>query len=533
MPDAIDTLIADLRQAATEMNVDRSREITDRIVRAFTRDPAAVSDEQVLAAAKVLRRKRLLPHLERLVEAYLKNVRRTPLLRTLYAQALVDQDQLTAALAVLLQLLDEAPADPQAVEEARGLVGRVHKQAYVRAGDPLPSHGADALRLAVAAYADAYERARADKGDHFWPGINLVALLVRAQVERLPVRVAVDPSALARLLLKEADEALGAARDEPWLVATALEATLALDDDDETVRWGQRYLACEQADAFELGSTLRQLTEIWRLHQRAGRKAATLVPMLEAELLRNKPGAIVSGAVGARSVPLAGQEAEAIWGLERFRNYQWLQHAVRAGDAVGRVHDLSGTPVGSGFLVVGKDLAPRWGDELVFVTNRHVIDDPAPEKGIHFRRALVSLTTHEGADRDGIRIREILWKSEGADAGLDTVVLALQAPPADKQRTRGVELGGTADLVCGGDRPSRIYIIGHPSGESLSYSMYDNELSEVASPWLYYRSPTLHGSSGSPVFDDAWLAVAIHHSADLDRQANCGSMLDRIRAAIP
>jgi V8-like Glu-specific endopeptidase len=537
MPEAATRLIDALQHAAKEMNHDRAAAVTDELVALIRRDPSAVTEPEAFRAARCLRRNRLFAQLEHLVEAYFRHATRYPLLRTLYAQALIDQDELMAALEVLLELLAEAPNDARAMEEARGLIGRVHKQAFVRAGEPIPSHGAAALRLAVDAYADAYSRAAVDP---LWPAINLVACMTRARADGITVREAPDAKGLAREILKKVELAIAAEhqkaldenrdpRDPPWLLATGLEATLALDDDDATVAWGRRYLGCCDANAFEYGSTLRQLTELWRLHERRGRLSATVVPMLEAELLKTQTGAVVSGALGARTVQASDAELQAVWGIERFQAYTWLRRAVRNGDAVARVERVTGAPVGTGFLLRGEDLSPEWAGKLIFLTNQHVVDDPPGPKGVHPTRARIRFTTDRNVAPEGLGVERILWRSRGSAELLDAVVLQLNGLPAAPAT---LDVGDRAALQLSAQRPSRIYIIGHPRGEALSYSMYENELAAIEPPLIYYRSPTLEGSSGSPVFDPEWYLVAIHHSAVPGRQANRGTFIDAVKAAI-
>jgi V8-like Glu-specific endopeptidase len=61
------------------------------------------------------------------------------------------------------------------------------------------------------------------------------------------------------------------------------------------------------------------------------------------------------------------------------------------------------------------------------------------------------------------------------------------------------------------DGKQRAYIIGHPRGRKLSFSIHDNFLLDHDERVLHYRSPTEPGSSGSPVFNDDWELIGLHH----------------------
>jgi V8-like Glu-specific endopeptidase len=61
-----------------------------------------------------------------------------------------------------------------------------------------------------------------------------------------------------------------------------------------------------------------------------------------------------------------------------------------------------------------------------------------------------------------------------------------------------------------------MYIIGHPGGRDLEFSLNDNRLIACNSQKLHYRTPTEGGSSGSPVFDPVgWEVVGLHHAGRL------------------
>jgi V8-like Glu-specific endopeptidase len=68
-----------------------------------------------------------------------------------------------------------------------------------------------------------------------------------------------------------------------------------------------------------------------------------------------------------------------------------------------------------------------------------------------------------------------------------------------------------------GDTPQRAYVIGHPRGlNQPQFSLQDNLLLDYDRTHVHYRSPTEPGSSGSPVFDNQWALIALHHAGAID-----------------
>lgn len=57
-----------------------------------------------------------------------------------------------------------------------------------------------------------------------------------------------------------------------------------------------------------------------------------------------------------------------------------------------------------------------------------------------------------------------------------------------------------------------VSIIQHPKGNDKSVALRENEVKFVHADFLHYLTDTEPGSSGSPVFNDHWEAVALHHS---------------------
>jgi V8-like Glu-specific endopeptidase len=55
-------------------------------------------------------------------------------------------------------------------------------------------------------------------------------------------------------------------------------------------------------------------------------------------------------------------------------------------------------------------------------------------------------------------------------------------------------------------------IVQHPSGRQKEIALQDNEIDELRENVVRYKADTEPGSSGSPVFDNVWQLVALHHA---------------------
>ncbi|MCH4827390.1 DNA/RNA non-specific endonuclease [Planococcus halocryophilus] len=57
-----------------------------------------------------------------------------------------------------------------------------------------------------------------------------------------------------------------------------------------------------------------------------------------------------------------------------------------------------------------------------------------------------------------------------------------------------------------------VTIIQHPKGGPKAITIRENEVKFISSDFVHYVSDTEPGSSGSPVFNDQWMVVALHHA---------------------
>jgi hypothetical protein len=70
-----------------------------------------------------------------------------------------------------------------------------------------------------------------------------------------------------------------------------------------------------------------------------------------------------------------------------------------------------------------------------------------------------------------------------------------------------------------------INIIQHPRGDLKQVVLRENRLVDLLENMAHYEGDTEPGSSGSPVFNDQWEVVALHHSG-VPRMNEAGAILD-------
>jgi endonuclease G len=77
----------------------------------------------------------------------------------------------------------------------------------------------------------------------------------------------------------------------------------------------------------------------------------------------------------------------------------------------------------------------------------------------------------------------------------------------------------------------RVNIIQHAGGRPQSVSIRENQVVDIFDQWIHYAADTAPGSSGSPVFNDEWQLVGIHH-ASIPSGSNGGVVNEGIRASM-
>lgn len=439
-----------------------------------------------------------------------------PAVRLMLAQGLIDTGAPSTAIDVLRRMRGKSVDDATQVEVS-GLMGRAFKDIYQSLRSARDTRAGTVLNLAVGQYSEAFEKSGETS---FWTGENLLALLRRAKV----LGISVDSKHTLESLtaqIKVVITEVPVERRAYWHWATL--AVAHISDDD----WGgagdalATALRSDGADPFSLAGTIRQLREWWDIDE-SGPDGAGLIAALQARLLQMQGGQLNMTGAQLNSVQRVPDNSfEKIFGPNGPRTHAWMLQFVSAGASVGQVKTSLGEGVGTCFVVLGKEFHPDLGEEKLILTNDHVVS-PFPEKyssnpplRVNKSKVRFEIFAQEQGPCE-IAAQEIVWSSGSQDH--DACLIRLAEPvPADVPVMNIVRYVPIVEQ----DSGEGIYVIGHPGGRTLSYSMQNNELldhdcksiqDDVSPCRIHYFTPTEPGSSGSPALNAELDVIGLHHA---------------------
>jgi V8-like Glu-specific endopeptidase len=209
--------------------------------------------------------------------------------------------------------------------------------------------------------------------------------------------------------------------------------------------------------------------------------------------LRQQPSGVGRPVAGFSVPKEAGLEQ--IFGISHLRSIAWLHQGIEVSRSVCRI--LTPTDRGTGFLVRGNRL----------LTNHHVIPDA---------HVAASTWVEFGYEEDRLQRLTPSYRyrlkpgSVEVDATLDVCVAEVEEASGHPALSSwgALELAPTASPKAG----DHVTIIQHPQGGPKQIALTANQVVNIYEHWLQYSTDTLPGSSGSPVFNDDWKVVAIHHA---------------------
>ncbi|MFC1455491.1 endonuclease [Microvirga arabica] len=257
----------------------------------------------------------------------------------------------------------------------------------------------------------------------------------------------------------------------------------------------------------------------WRAReaQRMGREGKSVADVetpqrIEARLKRLTAAATAPSRVLKAGPPLPEAQVLRAIGLERtigrsdFQGIAFLELALAVSRFVGRVSIRSapsrGVGFGTGFMV-----SPR-----LLLTNNHVLPTPGSAQ-------FSEVEFDYQNDRAGRPLPLVPFALEPqiffmTDVELDFSLVAVaegsrQDTPAPLAQYGWSRLIAEEGKILIGEH---VNIIQHPKGQYKQFVSRANELVDILESHLHYITDTEQGSSGSPVYNDQWEVVALHHS---------------------
>lgn len=214
-----------------------------------------------------------------------------------------------------------------------------------------------------------------------------------------------------------------------------------------------------------------------------------------AEGIRSRSRA---GASGGEAMLLPG--AEAIWGPTiDFTPISFLERGKRAARAVGRVRLPNG--YGSGFIV-----APG-----LFLTNNHVLtsEQVAANSTVEFDYELDLADNPSAVTRFNLDPASCFVCDRIENLDFTLVAIGTRHSGQHSLETFGhCRLSAARDKHAIGEV---VNVVQHPQGRMKEVVLRENMLVARTDTTLLYMADTEPGSSGSPVYNNQWQPVALHH----------------------
>lgn len=193
---------------------------------------------------------------------------------------------------------------------------------------------------------------------------------------------------------------------------------------------------------------------------------------------------------------------EAIYGKTiDFVGISFLERGLNAAKSVGRVAFRDGRPQGTGFMV----------SDRLFLTNKHVLQSAADANSfvVEFDYELDPADKPRGPTRFSFDPAAFYLSDDvnALDYALVAVGPKLSGPRALADYSWCV-LSDARDKHALGELAN---IVQHPDGRYKEIVLRENRLVARLDFVLHYVADTEPGSSGSPVFNNEWQVIALHH----------------------
>jgi len=202
--------------------------------------------------------------------------------------------------------------------------------------------------------------------------------------------------------------------------------------------------------------------------------------------------------------PRDGLAIERIIGRDDLFPISYLEAGLQAANPVCRIEirDRIGRVLGhaTGFLV----------SPSLLLTNNHVLEnvDTAQFSVAQFNYE-VGLDLKERPMKSFRLTPERLFIT---DQKLDFTIVAIEEVSADGTKVSDFGFLPLIPQSGKGLVGESVSIIQHPSGAPKAVAIRENQIMDVFDDYIHYSTDTMPGSSGSPVYNDEWFVVSLHHA---------------------
>ena len=196
---------------------------------------------------------------------------------------------------------------------------------------------------------------------------------------------------------------------------------------------------------------------------------------------------------------------ERLFGSNALISAAFLEAGARAARTVARILVLTERTGGVERFGTGSLVGPR-----LLLTNNHVLKtaETAARATIEFGYVL---------GLDGHSNRTVAFEPEPdalflTDRELDYTLVAVQEQNEDGEPLAQFGWNPLIEAEGKAIKGEKLNIVQHPNGEPKQLAIRENQLVDLLENFLHYETDTAPGSSGSPVFNDQWEVVGLHHS---------------------
>lgn len=497
--------------------------------------PRALAPHSVEALVAGLKRAGAFDWLAKITDRLISGGNQQNTVRRNHAEALIELGHVNAATSMLELLLTDQMLPKSERADIEAQLGRAYGQIYVNhvrtTSDAYASGGAFATNLqnAIKYFVEAYEDASPDESVRI--GVDLMALLKRAEADGVPI-VGVTPAEdIARKIIAKLEPTLHQ-DSEPSKIAAIGEAYMTVGDFDAAEAWYRGFAISPKLERYKLSEAVRRMEDVWRLADSEDTMRRPLMALKAAETHQRVAQFAVSmeerTQIRSTDFPTMFPDGDLL-------QYGALRKIVQAGECLAWVKDRHAIPVGAGFMIRGRDIASSLGDDFYLITNTHVICDPNLARGDKPYEALTpeeafiqfEASPEEGPARTYLLESKAVWQSPASEC--DVCILRLKDIPekVSPARIAPIEQDITAGEIEEAADGTPIAVLGTSKGTSVQLGLrgqltYQQGTIVDIGPrmrtqrqpvFLHYDAPTLPGNAGSPIYDTTnWRVIGLHHA---------------------